>query len=158
MTNDRFTQIFNMVWSRAEAVPASGRRWDVILYDLPATNVETAHQQIRDCIHQFAKALNKDEDELFSNMFKKAFKIMCLKSQEYSFENDKLYNFKRSCALFPHVFKRPSQACLAFSIKHAVSCTDILTGKLSEKYLDEKLLDLLNYIVLMMACQEEDWS
>ncbi len=81
------------------------------------------------------------------------------KDQEYSRNNDKLYNFKRAGEILRCT---PEKALLGMLSKHLVSIIDIVEdiekGRIpNQKILDEKCGDIINYIVLLQAILEEEY-
>jgi len=93
--------------------------------------------------------------KLAENRFKVCLDLMCgKKNEEYSRNNDKLHNFKRT-ALIEDL--TPEMALLGMMTKHLVSIIDICQdSELPEKaLLAEKVTDTVNYLILLEAIIEE---
>jgi hypothetical protein len=91
-------------------------------------------------------------NKVMYNRIEKVKAIMASKSQEYA-RGDKLSNFKKAAAALGTT---PEQALIGFWIKHVVSitdlCNDLETGKIAPmKMWDEKITDLINYMILLEA-------
>ena len=100
---------------------------------------------------------NKEFDKLLNERVKKIRKTLSNKSAEYSRDSDKLYNFKRAAEI-----ERcsPAKALLGMMIKHTVSVIDIIEKceqgiKTSNKLIDEKIGDNINYLILLEAILKE---
>lgn len=75
------------------------------------------------------------------------------KAKEYSKNDDRLHNFNRAAQLSGNIREK---ALWGMMLKHEISMLDILddieNGKLpSREYLDEKLGDFVNYLLLVEA-------
>jgi hypothetical protein len=73
------------------------------------------------------------------------------KSGDYSNDSDRLWNFNQAAQFLG---KTPEQALYGMMLKHVVSVTDIIFGhkkSYSREYLDEKLGDWINYLILLEA-------
>ena len=75
------------------------------------------------------------------------------KSKEYSTDSDKLHNFKQT-AITEQI--TPADAAHWFLTKHMTSYRDMLKGaregkKYSQKMIDEKFGDIINYFILQEA-------
>ncbi len=84
--------------------------------------------------------------------------ILSKKSEDYSRNQDKLYNFKRAAGI---TGETPAQALVGMWLKHVVSVIDIVedaaVGKtISRERIDEKFTDALNYLLLLEGILEED--
>ena len=81
------------------------------------------------------------------------------KSAEYSTNENKLHNFNRAAETLGSC---PEKALIGMAIKHWVSILDIVdaideTGKYPNKnMIDEKIGDMINYLVLLEAMIKED--
>lgn len=79
------------------------------------------------------------------------------KSKEYSTDSDKLHNFNRGASM---TGKIREEIILGFALKHHISVLDIVDninkGILpTEAMVDEKIGDLMNYLVLLEASIKE---
>lgn len=86
-----------------------------------------------------------------------ATKTLVTKAAEYSFNGDRLFNFRRAQYMFDN--KDSKDILIGYTLKHAKSVMDILTGKISadQRILEEKFGDLYNYALLFIAlCEEHD--
>ena len=84
---------------------------------------------------------------------KKIIPVMCSKSEEYARNDDKLYNFKRSAEIDSI---SPIEALRGMDLKHRTNISDMLddlvNGKVfSQSLWEEKLIDHLNYTILLYA-------
>ena len=100
------------------------------------------------------QTFNKLVDYLIEEKIKK---VLCSKSEEYSRGEDKLYNFKRSAEVDGVT---PVEALRGMDLKHRTSISDMLddlnTGKKFPKKLwEEKIIDHINYMLLLYALLEE---
>lgn len=103
-----------------------------------------------------SKVLNTLVEEITENMKN----VLQSKAEEYAdLENDdRMHNFKRAGALMKTT---PEKALLGFMTKHLVSMFDMLddieAGKPvpSPEYVNEKLGDIRNYLVLLQALLHE---
>lgn len=76
-------------------------------------------------------------------------KVLASKGQEYG-AVDRLHNFKRAAEISRC---KPQQALWGMMLKHLVSVIDLLDGKLepSEEMVNEKIGDMINYLILLEA-------
>lgn len=80
--------------------------------------------------------------------------VLSTKSREYARSDDRLHNFKRAGAMLG---VSPEQALLGMWSKHIISILDIVTdiveyGNLpSDKIIEEKFTDSINYLTLLEA-------
>jgi hypothetical protein len=85
--------------------------------------------------------------------------ILQSKAKEYSSDNDRLYNFRRAAEI-----SRTSnvKALFGMMLKHWVSVIDIIEMdysdrvRLKEEYIDEKIGDTINYLILLEAMVKEE--
>ncbi len=77
------------------------------------------------------------------------------KSKEYAFNGDRLYNFRQGGRILGIT---PEEALTGMMNKHIVSVLDLVDGNLSrtESVINEKIGDLINYLVLLEALLMED--
>ncbi len=91
--------------------------------------------------------------------------LLVKKRGEYADDDDVLRNFKNAAKLRPGF--TPEQALEAYSLKHAVSLNDIIEGvasfvettssgkKVPKEIFYEKLIDYINYLILLSAVYED---
>jgi len=93
-------------------------------------------------------------DALLDERIKKITNTLKLKSSEYAFNNDRLYNFKVAAQL---AGKAPTKALWGMAMKHLVSVIDLINGNLENNRhnVDEKLGDMINYLILLEAVLED---
>ncbi len=89
-------------------------------------------------------------------------KVLASKSAEYSTNEDKLHNFKRSAELAGHC-STPADECCGFMRKHIVSVFDLANdpvkyGMNRRAMIDEKIGDAINYLILLEAILVEELS
>ena len=96
----------------------------------------------------------QDFDEMVVERCNKIKNILISKAAEYAFNNDRLHNFKVAGQLAD---TSPEQALWGMAMKHLVSVTDLINGNLenSRKIVDEKLGDMINYLILLEAVLED---
>lgn len=94
--------------------------------------------------------------ELAQNRFMHCLNLLLgEKHKEYSRNSDKLHNFKRAAEIKGNI--TPETALVGMMMKHIVSILDIVDDLEthqevpSEKFLSEKIGDLINYLVLLEA-------
>jgi len=100
-----------------------------------------------------------DFNKLASSIYEASSKVLQTKSSEYSSDFDRLHNFKRA-ADFEN--ECPERALRGMLTKHLVSIYDMIeeidlfnhTTKSLEIW-DEKILDALNYFILLRALVAE---
>jgi hypothetical protein len=85
-------------------------------------------------------------------------KVLSAKSREYASADDKLWNFKRGGEVLG---KNQIEVLVGYMTKHLVSVIDlaklaVLGQKPTAETLDEKIGDLVNYLILLEACITED--
>lgn len=99
----------------------------------------------------------KSFDDILETCFDKMRSVLKSKSDEYSSGKDKLHNFKIAGALKQET---PRQALMGMLVKHTVSIYDM--GLSEEEYSlelwDEKIIDHLNYLVLLRAAVVEEMN
>ena len=76
------------------------------------------------------------------------------KASGYAFNNDRLHNFKVAAQLSDST---PAHALWGMAMKHLVSVVDLVTGRLENKRknIDEKIGDMINYLILLEALLED---
>jgi hypothetical protein len=97
----------------------------------------------------------KKFDEILKSRIYKIEQILGVKAKEYSRNGDRLHNFNTAS----NITGKPREEVLwnGFALKHLVSVNDIVSdlneSKLPTKELvDEKIGDLINYLILLEAC------
>ena len=100
---------------------------------------------------QFNKIVEERKKKITSTLQKK--------SEEYSREGDRLHNFHRAAAF---ARKQPSTMCWDFNLKHLTSIADLVDDlevehiqKFTQAYVDEKIGDAINYLILLEALLRE---
>ena len=80
--------------------------------------------------------------------------ILANKAKEYA-RDDRLYNFKRAAEI---ARTTPSKALIGMMMKHVVSVVDLVEGtlKATPEMVDEKIGDLINYLILLDALYKEE--
>lgn len=102
--------------------------------------------------------MNNDEFErVAQNLLKKCYAIMFKRAMTYSTENDRLANFRHAAGL---TGRNMQQVLAGFMLKHTVSLYDMIeTGyEYSLEHWEEKIIDHINYLILLRAILEEGWS
>lgn len=80
--------------------------------------------------------------------------VLQLKGKEYAFNNDRLHNFKIAARLKG---ESPAVALWGMAMKHLVSVEDLIYGRLANNRhnVNEKVGDLINYLILLEALLED---
>lgn len=96
---------------------------------------------------------DKEFQEVLTQRLKKIEQTLGQKAKEYAAEGDKLHNFNVGARITGQIREK---VLWGFALKHYISFMDILDdmelGKLpSEAMVDEKIGDLINYLVLVEA-------
>ena len=85
--------------------------------------------------------------------------IMLSKGKEYSIDSDKFHNFKQSVGISFHTC--PEKIAWEFSVKHFQSIKDTLDSvdngdvNYTNKYIEEKIGDAINYLILIEGMLKE---
>lgn len=152
MTNQEFEVCFNEVWDGVYKVPISNYDlvWEWSFFKiLPEFGSVLRLGLCSKFIAVLLMHYPKDPDDLKRHCYK----TLCLREQKYSFEDDRLWNFKKASKIDGD----PPFACLkGMALKHMVSVMDIIEGRLSKDHAKEVFGDLCNYIVLGYALLKED--
>ena len=95
----------------------------------------------------------KEFQDVLTTRLTKIKETLSSKAEEYATDNDKLHNFNVGARLTGQTREK---VLWGFAIKHYISFLDILDsldkGKLpTERLVDEKIGDLINYLVLVEA-------
>jgi hypothetical protein len=96
-------------------------------------------------------------DKIVAERNEKTIQILSIKGKEYRRNNNPMHNFDKA-SQYGNISRE--KALWGFALKHYVSFMDILNdmeqGKLpSEVLIDEKIGDLINYIILCEASIKE---
>ena len=96
----------------------------------------------------------EDFDKIVEERIKKIRKILKSKGEEYSSKKDRLHNFKVAARKLDC---SPERALQGMDMKHVVSIDDIINknGSYSVAYIEEKLGDHINYMILLEALLKE---
>ena len=91
--------------------------------------------------------------KIFLDTIKKCKKTLIAKGGEYSRNGDRLWNFKRAARFNNNT---PIEALWGMALKHLVSIDDIIDKTKmnefpSDEVLDEKIGDMINYLILAKA-------
>ncbi|MCP4127754.1 MAG: hypothetical protein GY753_11905 [Gammaproteobacteria bacterium] len=84
-------------------------------------------------------------------------KVLGTKAGEYAHGGDRLHNFKVAAAVND---VPPEQALWGMATKHLVSVMDLVAGRLVARpeMVDEKIGDMINYLILLEAILKEETS
>ena len=96
----------------------------------------------------------KEFDALLNQRLAKIKDILQSKGTGYSFNNDRLHNFKVAARI---TGESSPQALWGMALKHLVSMEDLIKGRLENTRgnVDEKLGDMINYLILLEALFED---
>jgi len=95
---------------------------------------------------------NDEFDYILGNRVDKIRKTLSVKAKEYAL-GDQLYNFKRSATMLNTT---PRKALWCIAMKHLVSVIDLVNEDLNDSYADEKIGDMINYLILLEAIIKEE--
>lgn len=92
-------------------------------------------------------------EELLQRRLKLTGDVLGVKAQEYASATDRLHNFTRSSVI---TGESRGQVCIGFFLKHLVSILDMVDADAksqshSKVYIDEKIGDAINYLILLAA-------
>ena len=93
-------------------------------------------------------------NEIVNKRFVKAKKVLLVKAEDYATDADRLRNFKDGA--FINQISEEEYA-LALVTKHIVALRDFITGDkdITAKFIDEKIGDIINYMLLIEAILTE---
>ena len=105
-------------------------------------------------------------NELLTEILERTTKVLSTKSDEYSTESDKLWNFKRAGKMLNCT---PEKALVGMWTKHIISILDIVDKldsdggfmDMNDHYdehlamIEEKITDAINYLILLEALIRE---
>lgn len=103
-------------------------------------------------------------NELLERRLSLSREVLASKSAEYSTDDDKLHNFKRSAELAnesENGRSTPADECCGFMRKHIVSVFGLVNdsskgGCNRRALIDEKIGDAINYLILLEALLVEE--
>lgn len=92
---------------------------------------------------------------ILQNRLKSIQEVLGSKSKEYAQEGDRLFNFKLAAQINGST---PEKALWGMATKHLVSVMDLVAGRLeaTPDMINEKIGDLINYLILLEAILMED--
>lgn len=86
--------------------------------------------------------------------------VLSSKGHDYSDKSDRLSNFKQTAAHMTNygVLMHPSQAALFFILVKIDRLTNLLNERKTpnNESIEDTLKDLLNYVILMIACLKDE--
>ena len=93
---------------------------------------------------------NKEFQELLKKRLSSIKAVLGQKAKEYASDGDRLHNFKMAARIKG---ESPAQALWGMAMKHLVSVVDLIEGNQepTEAMVDEKIGDLVNYMILLEA-------
>jgi hypothetical protein len=93
-------------------------------------------------------------NDIVNKRFSKAKKVLLLKAEDYATDADRLRNFKDGA--FINQISEEEYA-LALVTKHFIALRDFITGEkdITVKFIDEKIGDIINYMLLIEAILTE---
>lgn len=97
----------------------------------------------------------REFDKLVDARIEKIRNTLLVKAKEYAGPVDRLYNFKRAAEIERTT---PERALAGMWVKHVVSVLDMIEHAEivhSESYVDEKIGDSVNYLILLEALLAE---
>lgn len=95
---------------------------------------------------------SKEFNQVIKNRILKIENVLSKKSQEYSSEEDRFHNFKVAARIKNST---PEQALHGMMLKHEVSIMDLINysetdpSRITQKLVDEKIGDMINYLILL---------
>lgn len=101
-----------------------------------------------------------DFDCLAEDVYYRSFRVLTEKAKEYAIGEDRLAAFKDAADVLKTT---PYRALLGMWMKHVQSLVDIVNRTQQRSYptramLDEKILDAINYLILLRALFEEHFT
>lgn len=96
---------------------------------------------------------DSDFDVLLVSRLQKIAKTLASKGKEYG-DEDRLHNFKDAAII---IGESVAEAWRGMFVKHYVSVNDMIEGRLpvTRHYIDEKIGDAINYLILLEAILTE---
>lgn len=97
----------------------------------------------------------KQFEEILESRITQIRKTLVSKAKEYATDEDQLHNFKVAAAIKD---ESASEALWGIAVKHLVSVIDLVEGntKVTEYLVNEKIGDMINYLILLEAIFMED--
>lgn len=96
-------------------------------------------------VDEFVK--KTDFDSILLQRLEKIKTVLGNKAKEYSHEGDRFFNFRQAAKDLPSGC--PKQALYGMMLKHWVSVQDLVFGRLDASLADEKIGDMINYLILL---------
>ena len=101
---------------------------------------------------------NETFETILNETFDKIKSVLLAKAGEYAADSDRLHNFKRAAHLQG---KTPVGALSGMMCKHTVSIYDLINGyeegrAIEPNLWDEKIIDNINYLILLRAVLREE--
>lgn len=101
---------------------------------------------------------NETFETILNETFDKIKSVLLAKADEYAADGDRLHNFKRAAHLQG---KTPVGALSGMMCKHTVSIYDLINGykmgrAIEPNLWDEKIIDNINYLILLRAVLREE--
>lgn len=99
--------------------------------------------------------MREDEfQKILKDRLSKIETVLGAKAREYALSGDRLHNFKLAARVTDQT---PARALWGIAVKHLVSVIDLIEDRLSptEAMVDEKVGDLINYLILLEAILKE---
>lgn len=92
----------------------------------------------------------KTFNDILLKRLEKINNTLAAKSKEYAHGDERLHNFKTAARIKGET---PAQALWGMAVKHLVSVDDLVQGRLepTAKMVDEKVGDMINYLILLEA-------
>jgi hypothetical protein len=97
----------------------------------------------------------KQFDKILENKLEKIKSILGSKANEYAQDNDRFFNFKQAARINNTT---PEKAAWGMATKHLVSVQDLIEHRLvaNRDMVDEKFLDMVNYLLIISIMLVED--
>ena len=97
-------------------------------------------------------------NEIFNETITKCSELLGIKANDYAEDNDRLHNFINASVLMDCT---PVKAVAGMMVKHTISVYDYVNrhengADISMEQWDEKILDSINYLILLRAAVMED--
>lgn len=96
-------------------------------------------------------------EKILVERLKKTSEVLTRKNKEYGADDDRLYNFHRAAKINNTT---SAKALWGMATKHLISVIDMVEGKLPVELhtVDEKIGDMINYLILLEAVFHEDMN
>lgn len=98
---------------------------------------------------------NEEFEKILTDRLSKIEVVLGTKAKEYAHRGDRLHNFKVAARI---AGSSKVKAAWGMAAKHLVSVIDLVNGDLenTQANVDEKIGDLINYLILIEALFKED--